>query len=138
MTDAVTIFDRFFDDLLSTPCVGATTDTSTYPPTDIVKVGDDKYMVILAVAGFAAEELKVSVQNNTLTIDGQHSARSVDPESPPEVYLYKGIAKRKFRKQFTLRKNVSVSYASLNDGLLVVQADVVAPETSAAIDIPIY
>lgn len=138
MNDDTAFFDRFLTDLLPSACVGATMDSPSYPPTDIIKIGDDAYAIVMAVAGFSRDELKVSVENNVLTVDGQHKVAEADSEDPVRVYLHKGIAKRKFRKQFTLQKNVQVRYADLNDGLLTIDIDIIVPMSHEAVEIPIF
>lgn len=132
------LFDRILSDLLPSVCAEVAVDSTTYPPTDIIKIGDDAYAVVMAVAGFSREELKISVQDGVLTVEGSHTPTEGLEDGPTRVYLYKGIAKRKFRKQFTLKDNVQVRYADLNDGLLTIDIDVVTPVGRAAVDIPIF
>jgi molecular chaperone IbpA len=42
----------------------------TYPPHNIVKAGDDKYIIELAVAGYQSHELDIETHEGVLTITG--------------------------------------------------------------------
>ena len=88
---------------------------SDYPPYDIVKTGDDKYTIELAVAGFKKDELNLEVKDQYLTIRGDSSTRHSNEE-----YLHKNIARRAFTKRFSLAENVKVDEAKIEDGVLVV------------------
>ncbi|MCK5574989.1 MAG: Hsp20 family protein [Sphingomonadales bacterium] len=90
----------------------------SYPPYDIVKAGEDNYRITMALAGFAPEDLDVSVENNTLTIKAQSEQR-VDDES--QEYLHRGIAKRGFERRFQLADMIKVTSADFENGLLHVE-----------------
>lgn len=86
---------------------------STYPPYNIERVGDDHYRIIMAVAGFAREELEIEVNNNLLSVKGKKNA--VDEG---RKFLYKGIAERVFEHRFQLADYVKVTDARMENGLL--------------------
>ncbi|MGH7064562.1 MAG: Hsp20 family protein, partial [Stellaceae bacterium] len=65
----------------------------SYPPYNIEKTGEDSYRLTMAVAGFAPDELDVTVQENSLLVTGK--ARGEDEESR---YLHRGIARRAFER----------------------------------------
>jgi len=71
-----------------------------YPPCNIVRTGEDKYRISLAVAGFKPEQISVTVYQNTLTIAGRVNERQGDAE-----YLYRGIAGRPLRRTYGERRN---------------------------------
>lgn len=93
----------------------ATRDVS-YPPYNIIKAGDNAYRIEMAVAGFAEDDLDVSVNENLLTVSGQVK----DAENGRE-YLHRGIAKRAFEHKFRLADYVRVNDARLVNGLLEVE-----------------
>jgi HSP20 family molecular chaperone IbpA len=66
------------------------------------------------VAGFAADELDVTVEENELVIRGRQK------EEPARAYLHRGIAARQFQKTFVLAEGIEVVGADLKDGLLSV------------------
>ena len=105
-------FDRLFD-ILENQSRGGGNDN--YPPFNIEKRGDDDYRITLAVAGFRADDLDLTAQQNLLTVIG----RKRDDMSEGEM-LHVGIANRGFERRFELADYVRVKSADLADGLLTV------------------
>ena len=99
-------------------------NVSNYPPYNIVKTGDNKYDVELALAGFNKKDINVSVENGMLTIESKED-KSKDKDS--EV-IHKGISKRYFKKSFTISDDVEVKGAELKDGMLRVSMEKIIPE----------
>lgn len=97
-----------------------------YPPYNIEKLGDEAYRITMAVAGFAEDELDVTVKENTLTISGE--AKTADGESEQVQFLHRGIARRAFERRFELADTIKVSGAALENGLLVVALQRVIPD----------
>ena len=88
-----------------------------YPPYNIERLGRtadraESLRITLAVAGFASDELEVTVEENELVIRGRQK------EEPAGEYLYRGIAARQFQKTFVLAEGIEVTGAALKDGLL--------------------
>ncbi|HEU4661101.1 MAG TPA: Hsp20 family protein [Pseudolabrys sp.] len=83
-----------------------------YPPYNIARTGEDHYRVSLALAGFKPEEITVTAEQNMLTVEGRKA------EKDDREYLYQGISRRPFRRQFNLADYVEVKSASFEDGLL--------------------
>lgn len=96
-----------------------------YPPYNIEKLGEEAYRITMAVAGFAEDELDVTVKENTLTISGQAKAEENDEQVQ---FLHRGIARRAFERRFELADTIKVSGAELRNGLLVVALQRVIPE----------
>jgi HSP20 family molecular chaperone IbpA len=95
-----------------------------YPPYNIEQVGDNGLRITLAVAGFAMNELDVSVEDNQLTIHGHHA----DDEAE-RVFLHRGIAARQFQRNFVLAEGIEINGAVLDNGLLHIDLERQAPET---------
>lgn len=100
-----------------------------YPPYNVEEVtagkGEAQKRVIritLAVAGFARDELSVTLEDNQLVIRG----RQLDEEE--RVFLHRGIAARQFQRAFVLADGIDVVAARLDNGLLAI--DLVKPEPS--------
>ena len=51
-------------------------NVSNYPPYNIVKTGDNKYDVEVALAGFNKKDINVSVENGMLTIESKTEDKS--------------------------------------------------------------
>ena len=99
-------------------------NVSNYPPYNIVKTGDNKYDIELALAGFNKKDINVSVENGMLTIESKED-KSKDKDG--EV-IHKGISKRYFKKSFTISDDVEVKGAELKDGMLRVSMEKIIPE----------
>ena len=46
-------------------------NTTSYPPYNIEKVGDDSYVLTMAVAGFGPNDIELTAQDNTLLVSGR-------------------------------------------------------------------
>ena len=121
-------FERIFD-LLQTGRDLASGET--YPPYNIEKVGEDRYRIDVAVAGFTLKDLTVSVESNLLTVSGKK------PEGESGVLLYQGISGRPFSRQFRLADYVVVRGAMLVNGLLTIDLERELPEAMKPRQIPI-
>ncbi|MCT7654511.1 Hsp20 family protein [Oceanimonas sp. NS1] len=87
--------------------------SSEQPPYNIEKQDDDRYLITVAVAGFAEPELKLSVEQNTLLVKGKREQPARESR-----YLYQGISERDFELKFRLADHVQVKDAKLEHGLL--------------------
>ena len=96
-----------------------------YPPYNIVKTGDYTHCVEVALAGYSKAEVEVIVEEKTLTIK---SSDLPTTDKPKDNVIHKGIAKRAFKRVFTLADDVVVNDAVLKDGLLTVELERVVPE----------
>jgi molecular chaperone IbpA len=92
-----------------------------YPPHNIVKTGVSTYLIELAVAGFAQNEIDIEVKDRTLTITGEH-------ESKGREYVHRGISTKKFKRTFRLSEYVQVHGANLVDGILAIELKYIVPE----------
>jgi HSP20 family molecular chaperone IbpA len=97
-------------------CINA----ETYPPYNVEASGEGRIRITLAVAGFSAEQLSVSVEDNQLTVVGTREAETAG--APERAWLHRGIAARGFVRGFVLADGVEVTGAVLEDGLLTIEA----------------
>ena len=95
-----------------------------YPPFNIEQVSDRAYRITLAVAGFADEDLSITVENAKLVIRG-----SQGDTGDGRVFLHRGIAARQFMKSFVLAEGVEVMGAKTENGLLHIDLERAEPET---------
>ena len=100
-------------------------NVSNYPPYNIVKTGDNKFDIEVALAGFNKKDINVTSENNMLTIESKQDEKSKDKDG--EV-LHKGISKRYFKKSFTIADDVEIKGAELKDGMLRVSMEKIVPE----------
>jgi len=97
-----------------------------YPPYNIKKVDESRYVIELAVAGFGKSEIDIELQEGLLSIRGK-----IDSVDNTE-YLYKGIAERGFKREFTLADNVEVKSSTLVNGMLKIWLEAFIPEEKKA------
>jgi molecular chaperone IbpA len=87
--------------------------SASYPPYNIEATGENAYRLTMAVAGFAPDELEITVKENALLVSGKSKK-----EEEPATYLYRGIARRAFERRFQLADHIKVAGATLDNGLL--------------------
>jgi len=114
-------FDRLADMLTSASRV----DSNGYPPYNIESLGEDRYRITMAVAGFSQDELDIQTERNTLTIAG---GKQDEESSEDGEFLYRGIATRSFERRFQLADHVEVAAAQLENGLLHIELKRELPE----------
>lgn len=95
---------------------------SGYPPYNIVKSGDDNYVIELAVAGFTSDELDITFKDNTITVKGS-------PKKEERTFVHKGIASRAFTRTFTLSDTIEVLDADIQNGMLYIRLLNVIPDS---------
>jgi len=100
------------------------TESSYYPPHNILKHNDNKFVLEIAVAGFSQEELEVLLDKNTLVVTGEKKKS----EDLSVSYLHKGIGNRSFKKSFVLERYLVVDDVNLSDGILKIVLERVVPE----------
>ena len=115
-------FDNIFNELER--LVDGTTPTrnTSFPPHNIIKLDDNKYVVEMAVAGFGQDEVDVEIHDGTLIVKGEKKDQTeVD-------YLYRGIATRSFTKSIRLSESIEVRGAQFKDGILRIALENIIPE----------
>lgn len=113
-------FDRLAN-LLDTVS-GAGEDVG-YPPYNIERVGDNRYRITMAVAGFQQDEIRIEAKESALSVRGDKK-----PDTTEREFLHRGIAQRSFERRFQLADFVEVTGADLKDGLLHIDLQRNLPE----------
>ena len=98
-----------------------------YPPYNIERLaangsGGERLRITIAVAGFIAEDLEVTVEDRQLLIRGKQR------EEAQKDYLHRGIAARQFARAFVLADGMEVGGAELHNGLLTIEVHRIEPE----------
>ncbi|HEY8576805.1 MAG TPA: Hsp20 family protein [Devosia sp.] len=92
-----------------------------YPPYNIERMvdaeGTERFLISIAVAGFAASELDVVAEDNTIVVRGKQK------DDPGKEFLHRGIAARQFQRSFLLADGMIVKDATLGHGMLVVAVE---------------
>jgi HSP20 family molecular chaperone IbpA len=105
-----------------------------YPPYNIERSvgenGAERFLISIAVAGFARTDLEVSVEDNQLMVRGRQA------DEPGRDFLHRGIAARQFQRSFLLADGMEVKDATLGHGMLVIILErPKAPKIARQIDI---
>ena len=104
-------FNDMFNELESMS--KAVAKAATYPPYNIKQVKDNKFIIEMAVAGFAQSDIEITLEGNKLVIKG-----NTEDSETPENFLFKGIANRNFTREFKLADKVEIENAELVNGML--------------------
>jgi molecular chaperone IbpA len=105
-------FDRLFDLVDAAQQAGA---EDNYPPCNVERLGEDRYQISLAVAGFTPDEIAITAEQSVLTVEGRKA------EKQQREFLYQGISSRPFKRQFNLADYVQVKGAAFDNGLLQIE-----------------
>jgi len=114
-------FDHFFNNFETRHANQVNTN---YPPYNVIKFGENDYIIEMAVAGFKRDEITIELENDVLSIRGVKR----DQKEDTTQYLYHGLGARGFCRQFTLHNDLIVKDAQLEDGILKVLILHVVPE----------
>jgi len=94
----------------------------SYPPYNIERLrgaegSAEKLRITLAVAGFADNDLEITVEENQLVVRGRQA------DDTEREFLHRGIAARQFQRCFVLADGMQVTAADLKNGLLSIDLD---------------
>lgn len=101
-----------------------TKNIPNYPPYNIKKVDDNKYVIEMAVAGFGRSDIEIEMVEDKLVVRGNLS--NDDRES--SKYLYQGLANRAFTRMFALGDHIEVKDAEMINGMLQVFLEKIIPD----------
>ena len=113
-------FDRALDTWSHAQTVSSATN---YPPYNVIKVDEDNFVVELAVAGFAKTDINLSTADGKLIVKGELTTEDNDSK-----FIHRGIAARKFTREWALGEYMEVKAAELKDGMLKIDIVRILPE----------
>ena len=123
MTPYAVGFDRTFDRLFD--YVTHQAESTGYPPYNIQKTEDFKFVIEMALAGFDKKDIEIEVAEGVLTVK---SLKDKDTGTTDDYTLYKGISQRNFTRKFTLADDIVVKGAELKNGMLTINLERIVPE----------
>ncbi len=100
-----------------------TKNIPNYPPYNIKKTGENTYVIEVAVAGFAKQDIEIDLADGKMVIRG-----NVQSQEAEENFLFKGIANRAFTRTFALDDQIEVKDAEMFNGMLKVFLERIIPE----------
>jgi molecular chaperone IbpA len=116
-------FDKFFDDVEKLLSMDVQKTVSNFPPHNIIKLDESRYVVELAIAGFAKDEIEISVEDGKLTVKGERKEKETEVQ-----YIHRGIGTRSFTKTLTIADTIEVKGAEFKDGILRIGLENIIPE----------
>jgi len=116
-------FENFFRDVEKLLDMDMTKTTQSFPPHNIIKLDDTRYVVELAVAGFSKDEIEITAEDGTLAIRGEKKDKEVEV-----TYLHRGIGTRSFTKTLTVADTIEVRGAEFKDGILRIGLENIIPD----------
>jgi molecular chaperone IbpA len=96
---------------------------TSYPPYNVIKHDSANYEIEIALAGFKADEIEVSTEQNILKV-----ASKIEKRDTKRNYVHKGLSKRSFVNTWQLGEDVKVSSVEFTDGLLSILLEKIIPE----------
>jgi molecular chaperone IbpA len=113
-------FDRALD---TWNHVQSSSTVTNYPPYNLIKVDEDNFIVELALAGFTKTDIDISVSEGKLIVKGETNTEDNDSK-----FIHRGIAARKFTREWALGEYMEVKAAELKDGMLKIEIERILPE----------
>jgi len=139
-----TNFDKFFvgADRLHKKLTDITAQTvelaSKYPPYNIKKLDDNRYVIEMAVAGFGKQDIELTLEDNKLIVNGKlETLDDLTKDGINQSYLWKGISDRAFSRHFAIADNVEIKTVNLFNGMLKIWLEAIIPESKKPKIIPI-
>jgi len=109
-----------------------------YPPYNIKKIDDNKYLIEMAVAGFAENDIDITLAESKLIIKGKNETLdNLTKDGINQTYIHKGLAKRPFTREFTLAEDVVVDNVTLEHGMLKIYLEHIIPDIKKPVKINI-
>ena len=112
-------YNRLLDELRSAPAI------DTYPPHDVKQVDEDRFVVEIAAAGFAPEEIEITVAARRITISGKKA-----PTDEKVKYVRRSIAHREFELTIPIHDHIIVDdeHVAMENGMIIIPLHVEIPE----------
>lgn len=107
-------YDKFFKDIEEVT-KNVAKNVPSYPPYNIKQVSKNKYVIEMAVAGFAKSDIEITLEGNKLVIKGSAKENELKGD---ENFLFKGIANRDFTRSFTIADKIEIGQAEMVNGML--------------------
>ena len=116
-------FDNMFDRLVDFQTTINPSQKIGYPHYNVAKVGENDFVIEIALAGFSEENLSVTVKENALEVKGEELLLGSH-----EAVIHRGISTRDFNRRWNLADTIQVTGADFKNGLLTVHLKNVIPE----------
>lgn len=116
MIGSDSLFDRLYSSM---------SNSTGYPPMNIVQLDDNNTLVEFALAGFIKDELSVYTQHGKLYVEGN---KITTEDEKNRTYHHRGLAKRSFVQTLLMSDDQLVDKVEFENGLLQIYIKRVIPE----------
>ena len=124
VVDAAQKYSVGFDDLFyRLHSYGTGGVNESYPPYNIVKESEVRWVIEIALAGWDKDEIEVSTESNVLLIKSKAAKNTNDT-----TYEHRGVATRTFARGFNLSDDVEVGEVSYKNGMLSIPLQKIVPD----------
>ncbi len=112
------LMDDLFLNFDSPSVLHSATKTTAVPSVNIVE-DKDNYRLEIAAPGWKKEDFSIQVEQQILTISGQHKSETADG-NVREKYTHREFTQSSFKRSFTLPENIDVENikAEYENGIL--------------------
>jgi len=117
-------FERFFNDVkILMNSNDVQTKATNFPPHNIIRLDDNRYIIEMAIAGFAKDEIDITIEDGSLIVKGNKKEGEANVQ-----YVHRGIGTRSFTKTFTVADTIEVRGAEFKDGILRIGLENIIPD----------
>ena len=114
--------DSYFDSFWNT------TQTN-YPPYNLIHVSNEESRLEIAIAGFKKDDVKVYTEFGKIYVEAVK-----EEQEDAGKFVHQGLARRSFKRAWTLSDDTEVRSVSFDDGLLTVVLGKVVPDHHKRVD----
>jgi HSP20 family molecular chaperone IbpA len=114
--------DSYFDSFWNT------TQTN-YPPYNLIHVSNEESRLEIAIAGFKKDDVKVYTEFGKIYVEA-----SKEEQEDDGTFVHQGLARRSFKRAWTLSDDTEVRSVSFDDGLLTIVLGKVVPDHHKRVD----
>ena len=103
--------------------------TSNYPPYNIIEISNEESRLEIAAAGFKKDDIKVYTEFGELHVQG-----SKEKQEDAGEFVHQGLARRNFKRNWTIANDTEVRSVSFDDGLITIVLGKVVPDHHKRVD----
>ena len=108
----------------------STTQAQAFPRFNIVQTDEYNYQIVLALAGFALEDIDITVTADKLVVASVKNTKNdaANKDKALTKFIHQGIKLDDFKREFVLADHVQVQDAQMQQGLLTINLCREVPE----------
>ena len=123
--------------------IAVTQHTTGFPPYNLYRIGENKFLIELALAGYLKEDINITLNDGLLLIAAIQEPSNLfkgyvvetdlygypkTKDGEPIYDLHNGISSKWFKRSFQLGENIVVKTAEFKEGILTIELEQLVPE----------